>query len=106
VRYFNAGVPQNAVTGTASTLTPRFTNPRGPGSPRGLGLHDEQVEDITDFIENALYDPAFVKFDPNSTTRTMQPNVRDLTYSVKPSGPRGLGREGWVHAERTPDIKQ
>jgi hypothetical protein len=28
------------------------------------------VEDITDFIENALYDPAFVKFDPNSTTRT------------------------------------
>jgi len=30
VQYFNAGVPQNAVTGAASTLTRRFTNPRGP----------------------------------------------------------------------------
>src|SRR6267142_1800404 len=28
VQYFNAGVPQNAITGAASTLTPRFTNPR------------------------------------------------------------------------------
>jgi hypothetical protein len=40
------------------------------------------VDAITDFIENALYDPAFVKYDPNSTTITMQPNARDLTYSV------------------------
>src|SRR6266849_3081756 len=45
VQYFNAGVPQNAVTGAASTLTPRFTNPRGPGS-RGLGLSDRAVDDI------------------------------------------------------------
>jgi hypothetical protein len=82
VEYFNAGVPQNPVTGAASTLTPRFTNPRGPGFPRGLGLTGDQVDDITDFLENALYDPAFVKFDPNSTTLTMQPNARDLTYSV------------------------
>jgi len=82
VQYFNAGVPQNAVTGAASTLTPRFTNPRGPGFPRGLGLSDREVDDITDFLENALYDPAFVKLAPNSTTRTMQPNARDLTYSV------------------------
>ena len=82
VEYFNAGVPQSPVTGAASTLTPRFTNPRGPGFPRGLGLTDDQVNDITDFLENALYDPAFVNFDPNSTTITMQPNARDLTYSV------------------------
>jgi cytochrome c peroxidase len=82
VEYFNAGLPQNPVTGAASTLTPRFTNPRGPGFPRGLGLTDDQVNDITDFLENGLYDPAFVKFDPNSTTITMQPNARDLTYSV------------------------
>jgi cytochrome c peroxidase len=82
VEYFNAGVPQNPVTGAASTLTPRFTNPRGPGSPRGLGLTEDEVKDITDFLENGLYDPAFVKFDPNSTTDTMQPNARDLTYSV------------------------
>jgi hypothetical protein len=70
------------VTGAASTLTPGCTHPRGPGSSPGLGLNDDQVNDITDFLENALYDPAFVKYDPNSTTITMQPNARDLTYSV------------------------
>ena len=82
VRYFNAGVPQNAQAGAASTLTPRFTNPRGPGSPRGLGLSDDQVDDLADFIENGLYDPAFVHFDPNSTTETIKLNERDVTYSV------------------------
>src|SRR5260370_11157473 len=82
VEYFNAGVPQNPVTGASSTLTPRFTNPRGPGSPRGLGLTEDEVKAITDFLENGLFDPAFVHFDPNSTTITMQPNARDLTYSV------------------------
>src|SRR6266446_5256834 len=30
VQYFNAGVPQNAQSGAASTLSTRFTNPRGP----------------------------------------------------------------------------
>jgi hypothetical protein len=82
VEYFNHGVAQNPVTGAASTLTPRFTHPRGPGSSPGLGLNDDQVNDITDFLGNALYDPAFVTYDPNSTTITMQPNARDLTYSV------------------------
>jgi len=81
VQYFNAGVPQDPVAGAAPTLDARFTNPRGPGFPRGLGLSDEQVDDLTDFVENGLYDPAFVKFDPHSTTRTLQPNERDLTYS-------------------------
>src|SRR5262249_4920968 len=37
---------------------------------------------LTDFIENALYDPAFVHFDPNSTTDTIKLNERDVTYSV------------------------
>ncbi len=82
VEYFNHGVPQNPVTGAASTFSPRFSNPRGSGSPPGLGLSDDQVDDITDFLENALYDPAFVKYDPKSTTITFQPNARDLTYSV------------------------
>jgi hypothetical protein len=82
VEYFNHGVPQNPVTGAASTFSPRFSNPRGSGFPPGLGLSDDQVNDITAFLENALYDPAFVKYDPNSTTITMQPNARDLTYSV------------------------
>jgi len=36
---------------------------------------------LTDFLENGLYDPAFVHYDPNSTTPTLQPNERDLTYS-------------------------
>jgi cytochrome c peroxidase len=101
VEYFNAGVPQNSVTGAASTLTARFTNPRGPGSPRGLGLNDEQVDDITDFLENGLYDPAFVKFDPDSTTVTMQPNARDLTYSVYRPDLAALGaKDGFMPSGR------
>jgi len=82
VRYFNAGVPQDAEAAAASTFTTRFSHPRGPGSPLGLGLSDDQVNDLTDFIENALYDPAFVHFDPNSTTDTIKLNERDVTYSV------------------------
>jgi cytochrome c peroxidase len=81
VEYFNAGVPQDPTAGASPTLSPRFTNPRGPGYPRGLGLSRQQVDDLTDFLENALYDPAFVHFDPNSSTDTLQPNERDLTYS-------------------------
>jgi hypothetical protein len=82
VRYFNAGVPQNAQAAAASSFTTRFSHPRGPGSPRGLGLSDDRVDDLADFIENALYDPAFVQFDPNSTTDTFELNERDVTYSV------------------------
>jgi cytochrome c peroxidase len=81
VQYFNAGIPQDPVAGAAPTLSTRFTHPRGPVSLPGLGLSDDQLNDLTDFLENALYDPAFVKFDPNSSTRTFQPNERDLTYS-------------------------
>jgi len=81
VQYFNAGIPQDPVAGAAPTLSTRFTHPRGPDSEPGLGLSDDQVDDLTDFIENGLYDPAFVHFDPNSTTPTLQPNERDLTYS-------------------------
>lgn len=82
VEYFNAGVPQDAEAAAASTFTTRFSTPRGPGTPAGLGLNEDQVNDLTDFLENALYDPAFVRFDPKSTTKTFQPNEQDLTYSV------------------------
>jgi hypothetical protein len=82
VQYFNRGIPQDQVAAAAGTLAPRFTNPRGPGSPRGLGLTEDDVNDLTDFLENALYDPAFVQFDPESTTKTMEPNAQDLTYSI------------------------
>jgi hypothetical protein len=81
VEYFNAGVPQDPTAGAAPTLSTRFTNPRGPGFANGLGLTTQQVDDLTDFLENGLYDPAFVHYDPNSTTPTLQPNERDLTYS-------------------------
>jgi hypothetical protein len=81
VEYFNAGVPQDPTAGAAPTLSPRFTNPRGPGSPNGLGLSKQQVDDLTSFIEDGLYDPAHVIYDPNSTTPSFALNTRDLTYS-------------------------
>lgn len=82
VRYFNAGVPQNAQAAAAGTFTTRFSHPRGPGTPRGLGLSDAQMSDLAEFIENALYDPGFVHFDPSSPTDTIKLNERDVTYSV------------------------
>lgn len=38
VEYFNAGVPADAEAAAAPTFTPRFSNPRGPGSPPGLAM--------------------------------------------------------------------
>jgi len=81
VQYFNAGVPQDPVAGAADTLSERFTHPRGPGSAPGLGLSDGQVDALTDFIENGLYDAAFVHHDPKSSTRTFQLNDQDFNYS-------------------------
>lgn len=83
VRHFNAGVPQNAQAAAAGTLTHRFSSPRGRRAPRGLGLSDEQVDDLTVFIENALYHPGFVHFDPDSPTDTIKLNERDLLGSPK-----------------------
>ena len=81
VEYFNAGVPQDPTAGAAATLSPRFTNPRGAGFPAGLGLTEQQVDDLTAFIEDGLYDPAHVIYDPNSTTPSFALNPVDLTYS-------------------------
>lgn len=81
VSYFNDGVPQDAQAAAAGTLTPRFTHPRGAGSARGLGLAEGQIDDLVDFLENALYDPGFVTHDPKSPTQTLQLNERDFTYS-------------------------
>lgn len=82
VQYFNAGVPQDAVAAAAGTLSRRFTNPRGPNAQRGLGLSDSQVNDLTDFVENSLYDPAFVRYDPRSSTPLFQLSPREFHYSV------------------------
>ena len=81
VEYFNAGIPQDETAGAAKTLSERFTNPRGPGTPRGLGLTPRQVSDLTEFLENGLYDPAFATYDPNSPTDLFQPSPVDLNYS-------------------------
>ncbi|MEP7341663.1 MAG: cytochrome c peroxidase, partial [Acidobacteriota bacterium] len=81
VEYFNKGVPQDPLAAASGNLSPRFTNPRGANSPPGLGLNEEDVEALVDFLENALYDPAFAHYDPNSTTETFELNERDLTYS-------------------------
>jgi hypothetical protein len=74
VRYFNAGVPQDPLfAGQATTLERRFTHPRGDAAPQGLGLDDDQLDALTDFLEDGLYDPGFVE--------EFQPNPADLTYS-------------------------
>jgi hypothetical protein len=104
VEYFNAGIPQDATAGAAPTLSTRFTNPRGPGFPRGLGLSDRQVDDLTDFLENGLHDPAFVKFDPKSSTDTLQPNERDLTYSKYRPDLAAMGaKDGFMLSGRATD---
>lgn len=82
VKYFNAGNPQDAEAAAAGTLTRRFTHPRGPGSSRGLGLSENEIDDLSDFLENGLYDPAFVKFDPRSPTKMFQLSPPDFLYSV------------------------
>jgi hypothetical protein len=84
------------MAGAAPTLDKRFTNPRGGGYPAGLGLTDRQVDDLTDFLENALYDPALVKYDPNSSTDTLQPNEHDLTYSKYHPELAGLAKDGMM----------
>lgn len=74
VSYFNDGVPQDRFfAGRADTLEPRFTHPRGKDAPRGLGLRDDQIDAVADFLENGLYDPGFA--------RAFQPDAADLTYS-------------------------
>ena len=97
VEYFNAGVPEDPTAGAAATLSPRFTNPRGAGFPNGLGLNTEQVDDLTSFIEDGLYDPAHVIYDPNSTTPSFALNTRDLTYSQYRPDLAALGaKDGFV----------
>ena len=48
---------------------------------RGAKLSDDQVEDIADFIENGLYDPAFAKFDPKAPKTFFELSPIDFTYS-------------------------
>ena len=47
-----------------------------------MGLDEDDVKDLADFLENGLYDPAFVKFDPKSPTKMFQLSPPDFLYSV------------------------
>lgn len=82
VEYFNNGVPSSAYAAAAGNVSELFTNPRGPGIT-GLGLSGDDMEALVDFMENALYDPAFVTYDATSTTETFELNAADLTYSSR-----------------------
>jgi len=82
VEYFNAGVPQDPLAEAAGNVSTRFTHPRGANQPAGLGLSGRDIADLIDFLENALYDPAFARFDADSTTDSFELNERDLKYSV------------------------
>jgi cytochrome c peroxidase len=74
VSYFNDGIAQDGqFAGRATTLDPRFTKPRGGRAPLGLGLREDQIDAIADFLENGLYDAGF--------THEFQPNEVDLSYS-------------------------
>lgn len=91
VEYFNAGIPQDPFAAAAGNVTLRFTNPRGASQPAGLGLSAGDVDDLVDFLENALYDPAFARLDASSSTNTFELNARDLTYSLNRSDLASLG---------------
>lgn len=83
VSYFNAGVPDDKTAGAAATLEPRFTFPRGEGSERGLGLSESQIDDITEFLADALYDPSFAE--------GFQPTADDLAFSKRRPDLAALG---------------
>lgn len=86
VSYFNEGVPQDPeFAGQAPTLEPRFTHPRGTDAPRGLGLSDDQVDSVADFIENGLYDSEFAA--------SFQPSDADLNYSTNHPELSALGAQ-------------
>jgi hypothetical protein len=88
VEYFNAGIPQSALSG--ATADERFTHPRGPGSEPGLGLDGQQVDDLVAFMEGALCDASLIAFDPESSTEPMLPNLAYSTYDAELAGTAGV----------------
>lgn len=57
VDYFNAGIPENRDI-PITQITPLF---------RPLHLTEEEVEDLTEFLENGLYDPNLIRYKPDAT---------------------------------------
>jgi len=97
VRYFNAGVPQNAVTGAASTLTPRFTIRADPVPLEGWGSMTSRWRTSPTSSRTPFMIPR-----SSSSIRTQRQercsrNVRDLTYSVNRPDLAALGaRDGFM----------
>jgi len=102
VEYFNAGTPSDFEAAASPTFTARFSNPRGDGFGPGLGLTESEVDDLTDFLENGLFDPALIEFDPNSPTLTVGLNEEvDLNYSEFRPDLAALGAvDGFVISQR------
>lgn len=57
VEYFNQGVPEN----------PEVPVSQIPSAFRPLGLTEAEIIDLTDFIENGLYDPDLLRYKPSAT---------------------------------------
>jgi cytochrome c peroxidase len=104
IQYFNAGVPEDPTATAAGNVTPRFTQPRGPGTAPGLGATDKEVAFLDDFIENGLYDPAFVQYDASSSTILFELSPAEITYSQFRPDLAALGAvDGLVPSGLCPD---
>ncbi len=93
VEYFNDGVAADPEAGSAESLSSLFTHPRGDGA-LGLGLQSTQIDALVDFLENALYDPAFVSDTPGSPTKPFDPSARELDYEPELEALGAI--DGWL----------
>lgn len=57
VEYFNNGIPENPDV-PASQIAPQF---------RPLGLTEQEIVDLVEFLENGLYDPNLERYAPTQT---------------------------------------
>jgi cytochrome c peroxidase len=56
VEYFNDGVPENPIV-PAAQIAYNF---------RPLGLTESEMDDLTEFLENGLYDPDMLRYKPDA----------------------------------------
>jgi cytochrome c peroxidase len=72
VEYFNNGIPENPDV-PAIQITPLF---------HPLGLTEQEMDDLVEFIENGLYDPNLKRYAPERTmSGNCFPNNDDLSRS-------------------------
>jgi hypothetical protein len=80
-------VPQSPISG--ATADARFTHPRGPGAPRGLGLSGRDEDDLVAFLES-LCDPSLVTHDPRSSTEPLTPRMDYSAYDPELAAQPGV----------------